>query len=359
MALTRIDRMVIGQVLRSSAMVLAVVGVLSGLFLFIDNQHDVGVGQFSVKDAACLAMILLPSQLVQLMPLAVLIGTLLGLGQLARENAWVVVRSVGVSPWRLALAAAGAGLMLGGAALVVGELMNPPLIQWADQWRAEVKGSDPQLITGSVVWVRDGHHFIRIQRPSRGEVHSGVDVFDVQRQAVWPELSSVDHAQVASIDESGHWQLKGVDRLTISDAGVDRKKDAAVELPGSASAQVVSFAALDPDGLAITDLLKQIDFMRENGQQTQALELSLHNRMSHAAASIFLGMLGVVFVLGTHRGGLGADLAKGIGVGLLYFLMTRTVETGGSVYGWSAPVVAFLPLVILALVTTSLLVRAR
>ena len=77
-AITRIDRLVAFQVLRLTLLVLAVVGVLSALFLFIDNQHDVGTGQYSLSDALWLALILLPTQLVQLMPIAALLGALLG-----------------------------------------------------------------------------------------------------------------------------------------------------------------------------------------------------------------------------------------------------------------------------------------
>lgn len=359
MAITRIDRLVAFQVLRLTLLVLAVVGVLSALFLFIDNQHDVGTGQYSLSDALWLALILLPTQLVQLMPIAALLGALLGLGQLARENAWIVARSVGVSPWRLALAAGGAGLFLAVVSLSAGEFINPSLTQWADQWRAEAKGLDPDLAMGSVVWVRDGSRFVRVERPTRHTVHGGIDIFNVQKDGSWTVLESIDHAKAATVLDDGNWKLNDIDHTQFSGRSVSRTHGKQIELDGGMSSHVVSFASVDPDGLAMADIVKQIGFLRENGQQTQGLELSLYNRVSHACATVFLSMLAVAFLMGAQRGGNGLNLAKGIGIGLVYFLITRTVETGGSVYGWSAGVVAVSPLLLLGLVTSLAISRAR
>jgi len=360
MALGKIARLVTGQVWRLTGVVLAVVAVLAGLFLFIDNQHDVGVGQFNVSDALVLALLLLPGQLVVFMPIAALLGALLGLGQLGRESAFIIARSVGFSPWRLAQAAGLAGVVLASVSLLAGELVNPALTRFADQWRAEAKGESVSQLQGATVWVRDGARFLRFARPAQADQPGGVQLFefatvDAERQ----ELTTLASAQSGSVNEAGLWQLNQVDALALDGTHVTRTQLAQYQVQGTAYRGVLTLAAVDPDGLPLWDIWRQIKFLTQNGQTARALQMSLHNRLAHALATIVLTMLAVVFVLGVQRSGQGVRLAQGVAIGLVYLLLTRTIESGGTVYQWSPLVVAWLPLLLLSCVTVVALWRAR
>jgi lipopolysaccharide export system permease protein len=349
--------MVIGQTIKLTGLVLAVVGVLAGLFLFIDNQHDVGVGQFSVRDAFGLVFLELPAQLTQLMPLSALLGALLGLGQLGRERAFIIARSVGVSPWRLARAAAIAGLLLSLSSILVSEWINPSLTVIADQWRDQAKGVAETDHHGSVVWVRDGQRFFKIGEPSRGQVQNGVQIFEFKsNEAQRDELLSVAIARHGSIDGDGHWQLKDVGRWEFSDKAVAFSSMPSLELDSGAFDQAIHSAVADPDGLSMVDCVRQIHFLSANGQSARAFEMSLHNRLSHAMATIVLCMLAVAFVMSAQRGGQSRQIAIGLLIGLIYFLITRTSETAGAVYNLSPVWIAWAPLLLLSAIT-SLFIR--
>lgn len=360
MALDTIDRMIAGQVLKLTLVVLAVVVVLAGLFLFIDNQHDVGVGQFGVKDAFELALIMLPGQLVQFMPIAALLGALLGLGQLARERAFIIARSVGISPWRLAQAAGLAGMLLALLALLAGELLNPALTRFADQWRAEARGDNPLQASGNSVWLRDGSRFLRFEPPNRDNAHGRVQVFDfVQNNAHREELISLIDAHSAVVDAAGAWRLANVNQLQFSEQAAHRINVNENIIQVNAFGQAVAGATVDPDGLAMWDLWPQITFLTENGQDARLLEMSLYNRLAHALATVVLSMFAVVFVMGAQRSGQGVRLTQGVAIGLVYLLVTRTVETGGTVYHWPPLFVAWLPLLLLSVVASVSLYRTR
>ena len=65
---------------------------LGALFLFIGQQDDIGTGGYTVRQAALFVALNLPSYVADLLPVAALIGTLLGLGHLANGSELVVMR---------------------------------------------------------------------------------------------------------------------------------------------------------------------------------------------------------------------------------------------------------------------------
>ena len=77
---------------------------LGALFLFIGQQDDIGVGNYTAADALLYVLLNLPEQAWQLLPIAALIGSLMGLGTLARGSEITVIRATGISPVRIALA---------------------------------------------------------------------------------------------------------------------------------------------------------------------------------------------------------------------------------------------------------------
>ena len=64
-----IDRYIISTILLYSAMVLGVLLTLGGLFVFIGQQDDIGVGSYRASDALLFTVLNLPQQAFELMPI--------------------------------------------------------------------------------------------------------------------------------------------------------------------------------------------------------------------------------------------------------------------------------------------------
>ena len=74
---------------------------LAGLFQFIGNLDDVQ-GDFGIPMVLVYSALRLPQIGFEMMPVAALIGSLLGLGSLATSSELVVMRTAGLSVGRLA-----------------------------------------------------------------------------------------------------------------------------------------------------------------------------------------------------------------------------------------------------------------
>ena len=128
-----LGRYVIRTVLGYTSMVMIVLLALGALFMFIGQQDDIGVGNYTATQALLFVALNLPSYLFQLLPVAALIGSLLGLGNLARGSELIVMRASGVTTARFCLWLGTAGLILGSLMFVVGEYVAPPLGSYARQ----------------------------------------------------------------------------------------------------------------------------------------------------------------------------------------------------------------------------------
>ena len=157
-----LDRYIVRTILGAVALVMAVLLVLGALFVFIDQQKDIGVGHYTALDALWYSLLNLPQQAYELMPITALIGSLLGLGSLARGSELTVIRATGVSVARLASFALLAGLLLVLFEVLLGEFLAPPLQATARAQKAFSKLSNVSFGGGGGAWVRDGDMILNV-----------------------------------------------------------------------------------------------------------------------------------------------------------------------------------------------------
>src|SRR5512139_863332 len=174
-----LGRYVIRTVLGYTLMVMIVLLALGALFLFIGQQDDIGVGNYSATQALLFVALNVPSYLFQLLPIAALIGALLGLGNLARGSELVVMRASGVTTLRFCAWLGTAGLVLAALMFVVGEYVAPPLVQYARQMKVFAKYDEFSLAGSRGTWVRDNDTILSVDQQSTSTRFGGIKVFQL------------------------------------------------------------------------------------------------------------------------------------------------------------------------------------
>src|SRR2546423_15287124 len=105
-----LDRYIVRAILSSVLLVMLVVLALGALFVFIDQQDDIGTGHYTALGAFWYTLLNMPQLAYELLPITALIGSLPGRGSLARGSELTVVRASGASVVRRAGVALLAGL---------------------------------------------------------------------------------------------------------------------------------------------------------------------------------------------------------------------------------------------------------
>ena len=352
-----IDRYVYRTVLVYSAMAMAVLLMLGALFLFISQQSDIGVGAYRTGDAFMYVLLNLPQQATELLPIGAMIGALMGLGNLAAGSELVVTRASGVSVWRMAWPVGLAGLTLALAMFGIGEYLAPPLAQVAKRDKATSKYADVSFAGTSSAWVKDGNLILRVQTGEVDQAFGGVWLFSLDGAA---HLASVQHADRISIADPGRWRLHGVTTTTFGADRTDASTAVESTIPSVVNAKFLELAGSEPEMLTLRGLGSYIDHLRRNSLGTASYEIGYWSRIARLVGVIVVTLLALPFVFGPLRStGAGTRTVLGVLLGVVFFVITGTIEKGGQWFGLNPALVGWLPTGVIGLGTLIAISRTR
>ena len=355
--MTTLDRYLLRTILGSVLMVMAVFLTLGGLFLFIGQQDDIGVGRYTALDALGFVLLNLPQQAWELLPISALIGTLVGLGALARGSELTVMRAAGMSVWRIARAAAFAGVLLAALAALLGEVLAPPMQQLARQQKAFGKFDNVSFAGRGGAWVRDGDLLVNVERQSGDAEFGGMMVFELDAEH---RLRAMGRAASATADPSGAWRLSQYAESRFDGDRVTATREAARSLESNLSAEFVGIAATAPNQLPSATLYRLIGHLQANDLDIRQPLFAFWSRIARTVAVLFGVLVAVPFVFGSLRSsGGGARTTVGLLIGIAFFLLQRMLESGAIVFDLDPILLAWIPTGLLAGAALILLARTR
>jgi len=382
-----LDRYLYRTVLIYAFMAMAVMLTLGALVLFITQQGDIGVGSYSAGDAFLNTLLNLPQTAFELLPIGAMIGALMGLGNLAAGSELVVTRASGVSVWRIGWPVGLAGLTLAVIMYGVGEYAAPPMAQYAKREKTTAKMADVSFAGSSSAWVKDGNLILRVQTGDADHAFGGVSVFELDGPT---RLSSILRAARISVADggpadtgradtgradtgradtgradtgrayAGRWNLHDVATSRFGKDHVDADTRSEATMRSTVNPDFLGLAATDPQLLTLHGLASYIDHLRRNSLDTAVFEIGFWSRIARLFAVIVVTLLALPFVFGPLRTtGAGTRTVIGVLLGVLFFLVTRTVENGGQLFGLNPMLVGWLPTMGVTLCTIVAISRTR
>jgi lipopolysaccharide export system permease protein len=352
-----LDRYLYRTVLVYTAMAMGVLLTLGALFLFISQQSDIGVGAYSAADAFIFTLLNLPQSAFELLPIGAMIGALMGLGNLASGSELVVTRASGVSVWRIAWPVGLAGLTLSLLMYGIGEYAAPPMAQFAKREKTTNKLADVSFAGSSSAWVKDGNLILRVQTGEVDRAFGGVSLFQLEGAT---KLRSIQRAERISVADPGRWSLHNVATTRFEGDHVESELVSGIMLQSSVNPEFLGLAATDPQMLTLRGLASYIDHLRRNSLETASYEIGYWSRIAHLFAVIVVTLLALPFVFGPLRTtGAGTRTVIGVLLGVVFFLITRTIENGGQLFGLNPALVGWLPTAAIGLCTMVAISRTR
>ncbi len=340
--------------------ILLVLSVLLGLAAFIEfvtQLDDIGTGSYGTMQALIYTLLKLPNLAYQMLPMAVLLGSLLGLGGLANHGELIVLRASGVSLFRLAGSIMWTGLALSLVTLILGEFIGPPLDDYARQYRAAVKHSGEAVATGQSAWIRDGDTFLNVSRLTDDFRLGGIYLYRLDPTG---QLAGIGRADSAGVDDTDQWVLSNFEESLFVDSGVKTSEARRQTQPNNLSPDLIGLTVVRPDGLTGQELFRYVRYLQRNELDTRRYEVAFWSRIAGAVAVAPMCVLALPFVFGRMRSsGSGTRLVVGVLIGLVYFLASRGLADGGQVYELNPLLIAWLPAVALIAVTVVAIMRVR
>ena len=352
--MVRLDRYIGSSVLFSILGVLGVIVGLALLFAFIDELGDLDAG-YGVAEAARYIAFTIPARIYELLPMAALIGCLVGLGSLASSSELTVMRAAGVSLGRIVGAVMKPLLVLLVVGLLIGEYVVPWTQSEAQSGRSLAQGGGEAQTTKRGLWHRQGEEFIHINSVQPNGVLLGVTRyrFDDERR-----LLSASFARRAQY-QGDYWQLENVattllheDRSEVLQAPSERWD---VEL----TPQLLGTVVVEPEALSMTGLWRYIHYLGEQGLNNSRYWLAFWTKALQPLVTATLVLLAISFIFGPLRSvTLGQRLFTGVLVGFIFRIAQDMLGPSSQVFGFPPLLAVLVPAGICGLVGVWLLRRA-
>jgi lipopolysaccharide export system permease protein len=352
-----LDRYLVRVILASVGLVMLVFLVIGALAVFIDQQDDVGTGHYTALGAFVYTLLNMPQLAYELLPIGALMGTLVGMGSLARGSELTVIRATGVSIVRLAGMALIAAGVLVCVELLLGELLAPPLQQAAREQKAFSKLANVGFSGGGGAWVRDGGLILNVAGQYSERRFGSMQIFELSPEH---RLLAVGHAGRATAGTRGKWLLGDYTESRFTDETVIAHPPAQRLLASNVTAGFLGLAIEDPKQLTSRALWRLISYYHSNALDARDYLFAFWSRLARTLAILFAVVLALPFVLGSLRSaGAGTRMMLGLMLGIGFFLLQRLIESGTVVFNLNPVLLAWLPTVLLATVTGALLARVR
>ena len=343
--MNRLERYVGLHVLAGSLLALTVLVALLAFVSFVDDLKAVGRGDYTLLRALEHMALIAPRQIFSVLPIAAVVGTLMGLGQLAANSEIAVMRAAGVSTWTLALKVLKAAMVLVLLALLIGEGVAPYAERLAQERRTMAISQNSRLHGGEGVWLRDGNSIVNVRVVLPGTVLGQVTIHEFDNLN---RLRATTYARRAKFDGKA-WMLEDVRQSQIDESGVVASRAPRARWESVFRPDLVSVVAVRPESLSALGLSRYIDYLRQNELKTDRFELALWTKLAYPLATAVMVLLALPLVLGRfQRSGLGSRILVGALLGVGFHIVHQVSGHLGILYGLNAAFSAFAPSVLFA-----------
>ena len=333
----------------------AVLSVLQVLFTYLGELGALNEN-YNAWQALLYVMWGAPRYLYEILPIAALIGAVLGLGTLASNSELVIMRSIGISLWRIVGWVIRSALIL----VILSFALSEWVIPYTNEQAKSVKDHRSVSALGEVkgYWTREGQRFIYIDYANAQGQLKHVQVVDFDEGY---HLKGVLNAAQGQFVKDGDWNLERVSQVDILPQGNATLVNAA-QLPLSLALQpkYVHMVTIDPEDLSPSQLISFMSYMEEYSQVPKTYKLAFWQKVASPFALIALVVIACSFIFGPLRQqSMGFRLVIALFIGLSFFYLQDFLGYASLVYSPSPAWFVFVPSILMMLVGGYLLRRAR
>ena len=324
-----LDRYIGRHVVLGTVTVLSVLVALFSILELVDDLNEVGQGDYTLLRALEHSVLRIPSRIFQILPVAALVGSVLGLGLLSSTSELTVMRTSGVSVARItgAVLKSAAGMVV--AALLLGELVVPTTERAAYERRSVAINKDIALDTNYGLWMRDGLSFVNIRQVLPNAELKDIYIYEFDQER---RMRVATHAQRARFGEES-WQLEHIEQSEIGDARVTSRALERATWKSLLGPDQVAAVPIRPEGLSVIGLMRYLGYLQDNGLNATRYVFALWNKFVYPLTAGVMVFVSVVLVMGPLRNvSLGPRLLIGMVIGLVFHIVQQTSVQMGVVY---------------------------
>lgn len=372
-----LDRHVLWEFVKVLAVALLALASITILVHLMDHV-DVFLDQKAAwSDVGRFYLYEVPYNLILTLPMAMLVATILTIGDLGRHGELTAMKSSGISLYRIGLPLVAFGLVTSAAVMVLGQTLVPRLNGEADDiYQQDIlkRESDYENFRGNFVYQNsDGYTYI-VRSLFVEDDGSSADQVEVQRQLADGTFLRIDAPQMVWDDSLNVWVLRNGEIRVFPG-----RDEAPADTLHPFDERMYTFHLLrsphlddhpkellarekDTEEMGYTELQSYISERERLGAETRKERVDLQMKISYPFANLIIVIFGIAMVgSASHAGRQSATAGFGFALFLtiVFWGLLRVSQGIGYGGGLAPPVAAWLPNGAFLLFGIVLLLRAR
>ena len=318
------DRYIAKTLLMYSLVVMLVWLSIYSFFNFLSELNSVGTSNYTIFEAIKFIVLRIPEVAYDQASAVILLGCLLGMGNLASTGQLLIFRVSGLSVLRTVWITVKNAIILIFLLILIGEIFAPVLTKYAENERASALGQASLSNNQDGFWIRDGDNFINVENNVDGSFFSGITIFEVNR---FNKIESIINSDSANFDGKS-LNLNETDIYSISASNkfenIDLKERNTYNKSVAFDKDLIASLEKEPGDLSTYTIFKQIQFLTDNKLRAGVFEVELYQRLVKPISLIAMILIAMLFIFGSNRDTtLGRKIFFGVAIALSFELISR------------------------------------
>lgn len=352
--MNKIDRYIASSILWSFLIVILVLLGLDFTLTFIGEMKEVN-SNYTVQSLFQVIALRLPGKFTEYIPIASLIGTLIGLGALASTSELTVMRAAGMPIWRIGFSACRPIILISLLGIGVSEFIAPAAEQKATLIKKVTDQKKGEFSLSGGVWLKADENFVYIDAADNKGTLYGIQIFSPNEQ----KLSHIITAESAQHIENSRWQLNNVMETTFYQDHIDSKSLTQNDWTINIKPEHLFLASQKPEALSLSQLISYQKYLSLQKLDSSQYELQFWMTALRPLASLALVLVALSSVFGPLRSStMGGRIFSGVLIGIAF-------QNGLNLFGRMSIAVDFPPIlgvsipILICLAAGFLLIRRR
>lgn len=370
----RLERYIASSVLMSILVIIFIIVCLASLFALVDQLNDFK-NNYGIWQAVQYVAMTSPRRLYDNLPMASLVGSLIGLGALASRSELTIMRAAGMSTGRIVLAVLRPILVIMVISVLIGEYVVPTTETKAQAKKELALSYDvsQQLIEQTVLegsWHRQGNEYIRINSVQPNGLLIGVtryykdgqriDYAAYSKQAIFQNNQWVLKETITTCFEDKYTKVikeESSQWLTPSPTCPPVEGDAVVKAePINITPELLNTISSNPANLSLTGLWQYIHYLEKQGLNNDNYWLAFWNKLLQPLQTLALVILAISFIFGPLRSvTMGQRIFTGVVIGFIFKIAQELLGPSSLVFHFPALLAAIIPILICIVIGVYLL----
>ena len=343
---------------------------LISLFIFFDFIAEMGDtnASYTVVLAFVTVLLRVPSRLVEIMPIAGLIGGIYVMANMASQSEYTILRIAGLDTNRSLKTLMKIAIPIALVILLMSEVIGPFTEGLSKNVRLSAINQGKEVLEfRSGAWIKDklrgddgkgqiknGIRYINVGSLEGNETIRGFRMYEFDDKY---GLLLSRTAETVKFVGNGVWRLNKVTETKFTELrssnpldpsfNTEIKRSETLDIETEVNPQLLGALLIKPDRLSIIDLFNYINHLKENKQDYQRYAISFWKKVIYPFTILVMLALALPFAyLQTRSGGIGYKVFGGIMMGISFQLFNSLFSHLGLLGEWPAVVSAITPAMI-------------